>query len=271
MHRSRKTATDRITYAPREIARTRPIWIESRLVRPSAGKPPKKDVSPLCGRSVFEPQYASKHVLCAPLDLRARDASLLPERGKQRAVRFVLLFDAAHVAGHQHVDLRPDAVGVVLDLRELGTCRAAHPPIGDHAAAIAPILSQHRRREVVIVVVPHAVDLVVTRHDRRRIALFDADLEASEIDLPERPLGHAAVDMSAALLLIVARKVLGTRAPARALNASDERRRGAPGQQRIFGKILKVAPAQRIAVNVHPRSQQQVAAVEHHLFAYLLI
>ena len=116
---------------------------------------------------------------------------------------------------------------------------------------------------------PNAVDLVIAGHDRHRFCLFDRDLEIPEIDFPQRPFGNAGVIPIAVRLLVVAGEMLGTGGFALALHAPHHRRGRFPGEQRVFGKILEVSPAEGIAVNVHARSQLHIHAVVDHLLAHL--
>ena len=72
-------------------------------------------------------------------------------------------------------------------------------------------------------------------------------------------------------LLIVAGKVFWTGRLACRLNTVDKRACHLARQYGVFGKILKVAAAKWIAVNIHTCAQQHVAAVITHFPAERLI
>src|SRR5699024_1141046 len=91
-------------------------------------------------------------------------------------------------AGHEHVHLGPDAVSAVPHVGEVRVRAGAHPPVGHHAALIAPLAPEDGGAQVVVVVAPHAVDLVVAGHDGVGGGLFHADLEALQVDLPQGSL-----------------------------------------------------------------------------------
>ena len=63
--------------------------------------------------------------------------------------------------------------------------------------------------------------------------------------------------------------MLGAGGLALALHAAHRGSRHFAGEQRVFGEVLKVAAAERIALDVHPRGELHVHAVVDHLLAHL--
>ena len=84
----------------------------------------------------------AQHVFRAPLQLGQSQAALLIAF-QGGGVRAALLIDAA---GHQHVHLGADAVGAVPDVLKVRVGALAHPPVGHHAALIAPLAPQNSRK-----------------------------------------------------------------------------------------------------------------------------
>ena len=101
------------------------------------------------------------NVCGSPNELSFCDAFWLAKRFEQGAVGLVFLCHVSHVSRHQHVYLGAHAVSVVAKRWELRAFRLSHPPVGDHAAAVAPLAAKDRSDKVVVVVAPEAVDLVV--------------------------------------------------------------------------------------------------------------
>ena len=129
-------------------------------------------------------------------------------------------------------------------------------PVVDDEAAEAPLLAEDRGEEVVVIGAVDAIQPIVGAHHRPRLRL-DGALKGGEVDLAERGLVDARVRDHPEELLVVRREVLERRAHAQRLHAADEGGRQHARQQRVFGKVLKVAAAQRVALDVD-------AGAEHH-------
>ena len=129
---------------------------------------------------------------------------------------------------------------------------------------IAPFLPQDSGQQVIVAARPQAVDRAVCRHDAECTRFPQGNRKAFEIQLPQRPLGDNGFHIIAAVFLIVARKVLDGAADTAALQSLDDCRRHFACQQRIFRKILEVAPIQRMPMQIHARCKQQVNAVAAH-------
>ena len=112
-----------------------------------------------------------------------------------------------------------------------------------------------------------AVDHVVRGHDRAGLAFLDGDLERGQVQLAHRALVHDRVQHHAALFLVVEREVLDATRNAVGLYAAYVSRGHLAREQRIFGKILEVPAAARVALEVGAGSEQDVDFLVHRLFA----
>ena len=129
-------------------------------------------------------------------------------------------------------------------------------PVGDDGALEAPVLPQDVLEQMGVLVGIGAVDEVVGGHDGLRLCLFDHDLKAGEVDLPQGALVHDGVAGHPAQLLTVHREVLGAGRDAVLLDAADIARRHFTGQIGVLREILEVAAAQRAALDVQAGAQQ---------------
>ena len=104
-----------------------------------------------------------------------------------------------------------------------------------------------------------------------RVRFAHADLEALQINLPQRPFGDARIVVVAVEFLVVARKMLGAGGDARALNALHRRRGDLARKDGVFRIVLEVAPAEGAPLDVHPGGEQHVAAALSHLLPHARI
>jgi hypothetical protein len=134
-------------------------------------------------------------------------------------------------------------------------------PVGHDQPGVAPLVAQHLGEQPIILGRVGAVDLVVGAHHGPRIGGLDDVLERGEVDLAEGALVHVGAHPQPVGLLIVGRVVLDAGTGAGALNAFDE---GGPEHGRdvwVLGEVLEVAAAQRRALDVDARTQE-----DRHLF-----
>ncbi len=103
-----------------------------------------------------------------------------------------------------------------------------------------------------------AIDLVVGGHDGHRLGLAHRDFEARQIQFAHGALIHYGIAGLTPQLLTVDREMLGTCGDTVALDAANQSGRHSPRDNRIFGIVFEVAPAQRIAFDVHARAKQHV-------------
>ena len=139
-----------------------------------------------------------------------------------------------------------------------GAVRTA--PVGDDHAVESPLGAQDVGEKVLIFVGIRAVDEVVGAHDRPRLRGSAHDLEASQVDLAHRALIHDGIRRHAAQLLGVDGEVLGAGGGPRRLDSFDESGRHAPGENRVFGEVLEVTPAQGRTLDVEAGAEQDVDA-----------
>ena len=163
----------------------------------------------------------------------------------------------AVIAGLQHV---------VASLH-LGHGVLAAKPVGHHHAGESPLVAQQRGEQFGTLGGIDAVQVVIRRHHRPRLAFLDSHLEAFQIDFAQGTLRHAGVVGRAVGLLVVHGKVFDAGPHAVALHAAHVGSSHLAAHHGVFGVILKVASAQRVAVDVEGRCQQDVGSVLQHLVA----
>ena len=101
-----------------------------------------------------------------------------------------------------------------------------------------------------------AVVAVVGGHDGPGLGLFHSDLKSPEVNFPQRSYAHSGIVVEAVFLAVVGAEVLHfDAAVALTLHALYDGGGQRSRKIRIFGIILEVAAAKRIAMNVEARSQ----------------
>ena len=123
-------------------------------------------------------------------------------------------------------------------------------PVGDDQAFKAPVTAQYLGQQPGIVTGVDVVDARIAAHDGLGLCVFDNSLKRGQIQLPHRALVHLAVAVEPLVLLVVGGKVLQACARAAALRALHPCRAHSAGNAGVLGKILKVASAKRVALNV---------------------
>ena len=131
-------------------------------------------------------------------------------------------------------------------------------PVGHHQTLEAPLAFEDVHQQFVVFGAIGAVELVVRAHHRPRPRLFHCRLEGRQVKLAQRALVDPGVDTEAFALLVVGGEVLQGGADALALHAVDVAGCQLAGQIGVFGKILKIAPAEGRALHVYP-------GAEHHI------
>ena len=134
-------------------------------------------------------------------------------------------------------------------------------PVGHHDTLKAPVLAQNLGQQVAV---PHrvlAVNLVVRRHHSPGVTLAYGNLETTQIQLAGSTLTHALIYCRTVGLLRVDGKVLGTHTGTLTLHTLNISCCNLTCQQRVFRVVLKVSAAQWVAMQVHARSQNHVAAI----------
>ena len=131
-------------------------------------------------------------------------------------------------------------------------------PIGDDHAVKAPFVAQNLLQQMLIFVRVDAVDLVVGGHDGQRLGLTYCDFKTGQIQFTHGAFVDHGVARLTAQLLAVDCEMLRACGDAVALNAANQARCHTPGDNRIFGVVLEVTSAQRVALDVQARAEQHV-------------
>ena len=142
--------------------------------------------------------------------------------------------------------------GTVLDAQGVVVGPA---PVGDDGAGKAPGVPQDLFDQVGVLVGVGAVDQIVAGHDGPGFSLGNGDLEVGQVEFPQGALIHHRIGGHAAQFLAVGGKMLGAGGHAVCLDAADVRGGHLAGKVGIFGKIFKVAAAQRAALGVEAGPQ----------------
>ena len=152
---------------------------------------------------------------------------------------------AAAGGGHLQVQPRGNA----------GHAVAHRAPVAHDQPVKAPVLAEHAREQLAVLGSVGAVEHVVGAHDRPGLCALHGLLEGGEVDFPQGTLVNHTVGGHAAVLLAVGGEVLDTGAHALALHAVNQAHGHLPRQIGILAEILKVAPAQGGALDIHCRAQ----------------
>ena len=134
-------------------------------------------------------------------------------------------------------------------------------PVGHHDTLKAPVLAQDLGQQVAVTHRVLTVNLVVRRHHGPRVTLTNGNLETTQIQLAGSTLTHALIYSSTVGLLRVDGKVLGTHTGTLTLHTLYIGCCNLTCQQRVLRVVLKVTSAQGIAMQVHTRAQNHVAAI----------
>ncbi len=142
-------------------------------------------------------------------------------------------------------------------------------PVGHEHALEAPLVAGSFGAQVIVVGRMDAVYQIVACHDGHRLAFFDSDLEAFQVDLAQGTLGDDGVGTHTVVFLVIAGIMLdGSAAAVYGLYAVGHGSSHLTGEQRILGVVFKVASAERIAVDVHARCKPQGYVEFIHFFRY---
>ena len=157
------------------------------------------------------------------------------------------------IAAARHTQIAPGVHG--LDAVAEGA------PVGDDQAFKAPVTAQYLGQQPGIVTGVDVVDARIAAHNGLGLCVFDNSLKRGQIQLPHRALVHLTVAVEPLVLLVVGGKVLQAGTRAAALRALHPCRAHSAGNAGVLGKILKVASAQRVALDVDAGTQHHVHTV----------
>ena len=192
--------------------------------------------------------HQCQHPLGAPLHLGSRQRPIIHRQAQGGIVRAV---------SPRHLQ--------VLTGADAGNPVGVGAPIGHDQPLEAPLGAQDVGEQPRVLRAVHAVEPVVGRHDRRRLAASHGGLERAQIQLAQRRRVDDRIDHHAVGLLVVDRKVLQRGAHPLALHAVDPGDRQLAGEQRILGEVLEVAAGGRVALQVDRRAEHHSDAFCHRL------
>ena len=142
------------------------------------------------------------------------------------------------------------------------------PPVGHEHAVPMPLAARNIRDKLAVFARLDVVDMVIGAHDRHRVGVAHHRFERADIQLPQRPLGNAAVGFQAFKLRVVGTIVLEHRADAARLCRADDRRSINAAEIRILRGIGKVSAAAGVTENIDSGRQPQIHAAEKTLLAH---
>ena len=134
-------------------------------------------------------------------------------------------------------------------------------PVGHDQTGKTPIRAQDIGQQPMVVAGVDIVDARVAAHNGFGLGSLDYGLKRGQVQLAQGALIHLAVAVEPLVLLIVGGKMLEAGACAGALRALHPCRAHRARNAGILGEILKVAPAQRVALDVDAGSQHHIHTV----------
>ena len=134
-------------------------------------------------------------------------------------------------------------------------------PVGHHHASESPLATKQVGEQPSVALHALPVQAVIRRHDSPWVGLSDGYLKIAQIDLAQGPLGNACIVEHTHRLLAIGCKVLDGASHTLRLQSSDDGGRHVTRQQGVFGVVFKIAPIERIALDVETGCQQHVDAV----------
>ncbi len=202
----------------------------------------------LDGRGVplvrVHPVHHQQQVEHEPVDLGLGDLA-----GVDRGDELVAVH--AHGSGHLEVEPRVGRLGRVVHAE----------PVGHDEAVEAPLAAQDVGEESLVLGAVLTAEPVVGAHDPPCTAFGHGPLERPEVDLAEGTVVDLDVDRHAVHLGVVAGEVLHRDGHVLRLHPPDVGRGEHAGQFGILAVALERPPADRRAVDVDGRSEQDVGAL----------
>ena len=131
-------------------------------------------------------------------------------------------------------------------------------PVGDDYPGETPLATENFTQQVHVFVGVHTVELVVTAHDGFWVRFGNGDFKCRQVDFTQGALVHDGVGHHAHVFLVVACKVLQAARHACGLHARYVCACHFACKVRIFGKVLEVTSAFRIALDVGAGGKQNV-------------
>ena len=167
-------------------------------------------------------------------------------------------FFAHPASGAGHLQVQPGGGDIVT---------VSPIPIGDDHAVKAPLIFENFVQQGFIFANISVIHTVIRRHQRPGLSFFNSGLEGREINFLQGARVHFGADREALKLLIVGNKVFDAGSHALALQALNIRDGYPRRKVRVFREAFKVAPRQRMPVDIHRRPQQHMRTFCLCLFA----
>ena len=138
---------------------------------------------------------------------------------------------------------------------------ALHPvvdraPVGNDKPIQAPFFFQNIGQQMRVFGTVISVYLIISAHDRPWLRLLHSGFKACQVQLPQRPFVNSGVNRQAVRLHVVRRVMLHRSADPFPLNAGNVCGGQARRKHRVFGVILKISAAERRALDVCRRAEQ---------------
>ena len=162
-------------------------------------------------------------------------------------------------AAARHTQIAPGMHG--------GHAAAQCAPVGYDHAVKAPVPAQHLGQQPGVIAGMYIVDARIAAHDGFRLRIFYDGFKRGQVQLAQGALINLAVAVEALVLLIVGGKVLETGARAALLRTLHPCRAHGARNVGVLGEILKIAPAQRVALDVDAGAKHDVHTVGKSLLA----
>ena len=196
-------------------------------------------------------------------------AHVLVELFHRQTAALDCFLDVLGVLGAARLDevVQGEHVGCAVGLAGTVDGVGAAEPVGHHHALVAPVAAEDVSDEVLALGGLTAVDAVVGRHHGPWAGLLDRYLEVLEVDFPGGADADAGVVPQTGCLLLVEGVVLDARAHSLALDAVDVCCGDVAGEDRVFGVVLEVAAAERVAVDADAGGEEDVCAIFADLIA----
>ncbi len=141
-------------------------------------------------------------------------------------------------------------------------------PIRHDDAVETPFFSRNDVVQEIVLGHVGAVNQVVCVHKGTHLGFLYGGFEGGKIDLPQGALVHVGTVVHASVFLIVNCEVLRGGDDAPRLYAFNQRNCHARGEVRVFAQVFEIAPVHGRAVDVHPRSQDEMDAARSSVLAH---
>ena len=144
------------------------------------------------------------------------------------------------------------------------------PPVTDDHAREAPLPTQHRREQMLVLRAPSPVHLIICCHQSPGIALAHSHLEWTQVDLVHGTVSDAHIHRAASILLVVQGIMLQTYRSSIVLCTLRISHGEHTTEQRVLTQILISASSRRNALDIDGWPQDHVFTTHSGLPAHTL-